>query len=194
MAMRLPVVSSRRCVQRTAFGAADVPDVNSSAHKASTLTVSHTGAARWCRRRARPRLYRGPDRATRPSPGGSFAVDEALGDENATGQVCSLDGRVEQRLVAGLGDEELHVGVRDVAGQVFATSGVVQPDHGRPRQSRAAEGEDVVRCVVKEHADVGRTTRVEAGAVQGGESLRFGEKLLVRPDPVSEAESGTIAL
>ena len=29
MAIRLPVVSSRRCVQRTALGAADVPEVNS---------------------------------------------------------------------------------------------------------------------------------------------------------------------
>ena len=35
VAIRWPVVSSLRCVQRTAFGAAEVPDVNSSAHRTS---------------------------------------------------------------------------------------------------------------------------------------------------------------
>ena len=36
MVMRLPVVSRRRWVQRTALGAADVPEVNSSTHREST--------------------------------------------------------------------------------------------------------------------------------------------------------------
>ena len=38
---------------------------------------------------------------------------------------------------------------------------------------------------------MGRSTGVEPGAVQGGEALRFGEKFLVSPDPVAEAEGGT---
>ncbi len=79
--MRLPVVSSRRWVHRTALGAADVPEVNNSAHRMSGVTVR-------------------VDRAVLSSllaPGGVesraeqlarrrriVAVDEALGYEDAT--------------------------------------------------------------------------------------------------------------
>ena len=55
------------------------------------------------------------------------------------GRSSSLGGRLEQRLVARLGDQELDVGVRDVASQVLVAPGVVQPNHGRSDQPGAAQ-------------------------------------------------------
>jgi hypothetical protein len=44
--------------------------------------------------------------------------------------------------------------VGGVAEQVLPPSGVVQPDDGRAGERRAAEGEEVVRGVVEQDADV----------------------------------------
>ena len=101
----------------------------------------------------------------------------------------SSDG-LEQRLVAGLGDQELHVGVRDVASEVLVAPGVVQPDQRRSHEPRTTQREHVVRGVVEEHGDVGRAIGVEPGAVQRGESLGFEQKLSVRPHLVAETKRG----
>ena len=93
--------------------------------------------------------------------------------------------------MAGLGDHELDVGMRDVAGQVFALPGVIESGHGHPDQPGATEREHVVGRVVQQDADVWRPTGVEPGAEECGESLRFGEQLRVRPHLISEAKSGT---
>ena len=192
VAIRWPVVSSRRCVQRTAFGAADVPDVNSSAHRTSRLTVHAAGRRPWSGVVVRPRRSRGRRPTTHPSTGRIVAVGEALGDEDAARAGPTPRRPLEQRLVAGLGDQELHVGVRDVASQVFAAPSVVQPHQRRPHQSRAAQREHVVRGVVEEHGDMGRAIGVEPGAVQRGEPLGFDEKLFVSPHLVAETKRRAI--
>ena len=76
-------------MQRTALGAADVPEVNSSAHRTST---SRFAGATSC---GAPALLRGPGcverSAERLARGGRIvAVGEALGDEDAAGQIDLL--------------------------------------------------------------------------------------------------------
>ncbi len=96
--------------------------------------------------------------------------------------------------MAGFGDDELEVGVGDVPGEMLAEARVVEPGDRHAREPGAAEREDIVRRVVEQHADVRRTGRVEAGPIERGEALRLGQEFRVRPDPVAEAESGTVAV
>ena len=122
------------------------------------------------------------------------AVGEPVGDEDATGQVDAGERRVEQGLVAWFGDDELEVRVRDVAAQMLADPGVVEPGHHRARQDRATQREDVVGCVVQQDAEVRWPAGVEPGAVEGSKARRLVEELPVGPDAVAEAERGKAAM
>ena len=193
MAIRLPVVSSRRCVQRTAFGAADVPDVKSSAQRASTSGSAGAGSA------LTSRVVVGPgclqcllERLTRGRR--LVPVGETVRDEDPSRECHSLGARSQLLLVTRLGDDELDVGVRDVVAEMLAPTGVVQPCHGGTGQARTAERKDVVGRVVQQETDMGGTARVEPGAVQRGKALRFGQKLPVCPLAVAEAQGGTVGI
>ena len=76
IAMRLPVTRSRRCVQITAFGASDVPDVKISAQIVSTSgsspgsVVAYVGE-RGVERRRRSTADRRVGEAVDTSTGGS---------------------------------------------------------------------------------------------------------------------------
>ncbi len=189
MDIRLPVVSRRRCVQRTALGAAAVPEVNNNAHSRSTSPSPRSGAVPaapsrrdWAASSAAPRVS--------PTRRRVVAVGEAVRDEHTSGQVDERERVGELGLMARFGDDELQVRVRHVAGEVLPEPRVVQAGHRHPREPGAAEGEDVVGGVVEQHADVRRTCRVQPGSVEGGEALRLGEQLRMRPDPLAETESG----
>ena len=124
--MRLPVTSSRRCEQITAFGASDVPDVKISAQIAS-MSGSSPGR--------RPACAASASSSDEPSvDAGSSASANRLDDEHR--RKLARDRR-EQRLVPRLGDHEPAVGVLDVAQEVLAAAGVVEPDD-RARRSAPA--------------------------------------------------------
>ena len=84
MAIRFPVVRSRYWVQRTALGAADVPEVNSNAHRAST---SGSADAALASRSATQRGQAASSARSSDSPGDGrvVAVGEAIRDEDAAG-------------------------------------------------------------------------------------------------------------
>ncbi len=90
-----------------------------------------------------------------------------------------------------LGDEQLHVGVGDVAGQVLAPPRVVEPDDARSDETRPADRDHVVGRVVEEHADV----RWPVGAQPRTEHRREPDarlvELAVGDDEVPELEQGT---
>jgi hypothetical protein len=96
--------------------------------------------------------------------------------------------------VTRFGDQELDIGMGDVARQMVVTPSVVEPNDGRSEEPGPAEREDVVRGVVEEYRDVGRSTGVEASAVQRRESLRFEKKLSVRPHLVAETNGGPVCI
>ena len=56
--------------------------------------------------------------------------------------------------VGGVGDEQLALGVGEVAGELVAPVGRVAADHDGPGQCRAPHPEDVLRHVVHEQGDV----------------------------------------
>ncbi len=180
-------------MQRTALGAADVPDVNNNAHSASTSGSDDADLVRRSVRACGPGCFECPvERLARNER--IVAVGEAVGDEDATSQLYLRYGRFELGPVSRFGDHELHVGMVDVPGQVLAVSGVVQPDDGGRRQPRATQREHVVGRVVEEHTDMTGTVRIEAGAEQRGKALCFGQELGVAPHSVPEAKRGPISV
>jgi hypothetical protein len=100
----------------------------------------------------------------------------------------------ELRLVTGFGDHQLHVGVRDVVPEVLAPAGVVQAGDGGTDEGGAAQGEDVVRCVVEQDADVRRAIRLQALAEEPGEGHRFGQQRGVRPVVIPEVQRRPVAV
>ena len=193
MAIRFPVVRSRYCVQRTALGAADVPEVNSKAHRTST-----SGSADATSFDAPALLAVQAASSARPSdsPATGGSSPSAKRSETRTPPVSShlLHGRTELGLVSRFGDHELHVGMVDVAGEVLAVSGVVQPHDGGPDQPRATQREDVVGRVVEEDTDMRGAVGMEAGAEQCGKALGFGEELGMAPHAVAEVKRGPIGV
>ena len=90
---------------------------------------------------------------------------------------------------ARLGDDELAVGVGDVAQQVLAAAGVVEADDGGAGEGGAAEGEEVLGHVVEQDGDMRRPVRVERGRGTGrAHRARLGEELGVGPDAVAGAD------
>ena len=171
MDIRLPVVSRRRWVQRTAFGAAEVPEVNNNAHSRSTSPSPRSGAPASLRPR-RASVLGGVERSREgvAAPRRVVAVGEAVRDEHTSGQVDERESVGELGLMARFGDDELQVRVRHVAGEVLPEPRVVQAGHRHPREPGAAQGEDVVGGVVEQHADVRRTRRVQPGLGRGQRS------------------------
>jgi hypothetical protein len=120
-------------------------------------------------------------------------VAESLRDEYAARQIQVRDDGAEPFLVAGLGDQELHVGVRDVALQVLVAPCVVQAHQHRSDKAGTTEREHIIRGVVQEYPDVGRSTRIEPGTIERSEPLGFDQKLSVGPDLVAESERRSVA-
>ena len=69
---------------------------------------------------------------------------------------------VEQRAQARLGDDELAVGVLDVARELGTAARRVDPDQHAARECRRAEPEHEVGHVLEHHADVERTPAARA--------------------------------
>ena len=88
-------------MQRTAFGAADVPEVNNNAHRASTSQLAPLRPGGLPRRARSVRAASSAGPSVVPTGGRIVAVGEAIGDEHAAGQVDSLERRSE--LVPGGG-------------------------------------------------------------------------------------------
>ena len=149
IAMRLPVTSSRRCEQITAFGASDVPDVKINAQIASTSGSSPgsaaSRAARARRRGTRPASTADRRRRRTGSTTGSAEVGRRSAPAGASwrGSVitspqcvcCASRRRCSSRRVW------------------------LSPTIARADQRRAAEREQVVGRVVEQHRDVARARR-----------------------------------
>ena len=65
-------------------------------------------------------------------------------------------GAGHQGEVLPVGDQELALGVGEVAGQLVAAVGGIGPDHDRTGQSRPAHPEDELGHVVEEQGDMER--------------------------------------
>ncbi len=180
-------------MQRTAFGAADVPEVKSNAHRASTAGSGDAPARGLPLQRRVPRLVERSDKHL-PRGGRIVAVREAIRDEDAPGKIEALDRRIELLLVAWFRDHELHVRMRDVACEMLPVPGVVQPCDGDACQPGTAQRKDIVGRVVEEDADVGGTAGLEARGKQPRIPHRFVEQLGVGPDEVPEAKGRTIGV
>ena len=165
--MRLPVTRSRRCEQITAFGESDVPDVKINAQIEST-SGSRPGSAApvWDANASSS----GSPSVAGGSPGATNLVDERIGGS------CPAIGR-EERFVARLGDHEPAMRVHDVAQQVLAATGVVEPDDGGADQGGASEREEIVGRVVEEHRDVAGAGPGRSSSNSRGEPARLVEVL-----------------
>ena len=183
IAMRLPVTSSRRCEQITAFGASEVPDVKINA-QIESMSGSSPGSARVGVRRERGgerRAERGRLVAGLREPVGRDDRRQPVGD------------RRQQRLVARLGEHQAAVGVERVAQQVLVAARVVEADDRAADQRGAAEGEEVVGRVVEQHRDVARRVGRKLLEEQRREPARLLEVLGVRPLPVAELDRDAVA-
>ena len=135
------MAASRPWVHRTALGSPVVPDVKSSRRRSSG---DH-------RPRATP---------ARPIAGRRrFEAGEVVGVVDAQEAFVGNTEveAVEERGARLVGHEELAVGEADVAGQLLAASGGVDPDHRGARQRGGAQPQEVLRDVVEQHADVERS-------------------------------------
>ena len=147
-------------MQRTAFGADEVPEVKSRFQSDST---SGSG----------PRSGSSSGRARRASSVESdgcacesvceldwtrrvVGVGVPGRDEHPAGRSSDAPIGDEELEVTGLGDDQLDVGVGDVASQVLAAPGVVEPDDAGPDQAGSTDRHDIVGRVVQQHRHVGR--------------------------------------
>ena len=183
IAMRLPVTSRRRCVQITAFGASDVPDV-----KINAQIESRSGS--------RPG-------SVAPACGASAAVS---GDPERGGHVVGIgepvrghdrrqvvgDGR-QQVLVPRFGEHQPAVRVDRVTEQVFVAARVVEADDRAADERGASEREEVVGRVVEEHRDVAGRAGRKSLEEERGEPARLVEVLGMGPLPVAELDRDAVS-
>lgn len=173
VAIRTPVVSSLRCEQRTALGAAEVPDVKSRAHR----TSGSYSVVRGCRR---------------PSPKTSSPAVSSASSNGSPAEMGGSSGsekRCETRSPPGSSNPSAKgwssccwrrsvmtscTSVCDMSPrQVFPPPCVIQPHQCSSDKSGPAKREDIVRGVVEEHGDMRRPARVEPGPEERGEPLGF---------------------
>ena len=185
--MRFPVTRKRRCVQITALGASDVPDVKMRLHNVSgpgsiPASVGATRAERVVEvgaelRTSRLRVVGVAVRCETSTSGRPFAIGSSSG--RCRGSVTTRSQSV----------------CCDVAQEVLVAAGVVEPDHRRARERRTTEREEVVGRVVEQHPDVRASRRAGRSTLeeQVREPMALGDVLGVRPHPVPEAQRRTIA-
>ena len=109
------------------------------------------------------------------------------------GRSQPVGGGLEQCLVAGFGDQELHVGVRDVTSQVLVAPRVVQPYQRRSRRAPHRTARTHSPGVLsRSTATWGGRSGSSRAAVQGGKSLGFDEEALrgSTPGHRNEAQGG----
>ena len=182
MESRLPVTSSRRCEQITAFGASEVPEVKINAQIASR-SGSMPGSSR-------PTPASASSRSAPIEVAGSSPSGEPFRDEDGSQPIRD---RFEQGGVAGFGQHEAAMGVLGIAEEVLIAAGVVEADDGTADERGAAEREEIVGGVVEQHRDVARRSVRQPLQEQVGEARRLGEVLAVRPHLVAEADRHAIA-
>jgi hypothetical protein len=184
--MRLPVTSSRRCEQMTAFGASDVPDVKMSAQIASRSGSSPGSTESWGRRGAEGEGAPGAERRR-------WVV--VVGEAGRHQHRRKLAGhRLEQVLVARLGDDERAVRGHDVAEQMLVAARVVEADDRGAEQSCATEGEEVVGRVVEQHGHVAGPVDWEPLVEELGPPARLLVVPAVCPRLVGEADCEPVAV
>ena len=183
MRMRLPVTSSRRCEQITAFGASDVPEVKISAQIAS-MSGSMPRSAALCT--GQRDVERRAERDVR-----IVVIGEAGGREDR----WQVGGdRREQVVVPGFGDDQSAVRVLHVAQQMLAPAGVVEADDRGADERGAAEREEVVGRVVEQDRDVARTLARQPVREERREPARLLEVLGVRERAIAELDRGPVAV
>ncbi len=90
-----------------------------------------------------------------------------------------------------IGDEQLALGVGEVAGQLVAPVGRVAADHHRAGERRAPEPEHELGDVVEEQRDV-EGARATQRAEEGRTPRLLAEDLVVGPGAVGEPEAGPL--
>jgi len=121
-----------------------------------------------------------------PAIAASSEPTPAVRDQHRAGAQVEAGQVVE---VGRLGDHKVDIGVDQIGKQVLAHPGGVQAHDGRAGQRRPTEGKEIIRCVVEEHPDVGRTVAGRLVTQQEvAPSLRLGQVLGVAPHLVGEAD------
>ena len=160
MAMRAPVTRMRRCEQITAFGAPEVPDVNTSTQRVSG-SWSRPGSSS-------PTSASASSRSSEP-PDAEVEVDVEKRCDTRTAPVAEVDAGQAVDAVR-LGDHEVDVGVVDVAGQVLPHPRGVQADHrraGEGRAGRARTGSPACCPAARRRGAVSRPRRAGPPAARG---------------------------
>ena len=163
--MRLPVTSRRRCVQITALGASEVPDVKISAQMLSTSGSRPGSSAVTGERVGQRRTERGRGVVGIGEPRRHVGSGQSVGD------------RREQCLVTRLGDQEPAVGVLHVAQQLLVAPRVVHAHDRGAEQRGTAERKEVVGRVVEQDGHVTRAGGRENLVEQRREPARLREVL-----------------
>ena len=193
MAIRLPVVRRRYCVQRTAFGAADVPEVKSSAHRTSTLVRARDPPA-GSRAAARSAPRRALGRAALPWPEGSSPSAKRSETRTPPGRSKAVDRRIELRLVPRLGDHELHVRMRRCrvpdAPRAWCGSALPRPHLPGRRHTGRRRSRECCRAGDR-HAGDGRD---RGGPEAAPHSAPLRRELGVGPHPVTETQGRSVGV
>ncbi len=160
--------SRRSCEHTTAFGAPVVPDVNSRKIWSDGFTfVVGSGASAYGRERV--------------------AVRRLVDHEDTSVRRAEVEA-VEQFEVAGLGDDELALGVIDVAFEPFAAARGVDADDRRSAQRGGARPHREVGQVLEQQPDVRRAIDAHRRRTKRpGPSTAH--PLVVRPRLVFEEQS-----
>ena len=170
--------AARPWVIRTALGAPVEPDVNNNAN-----SVSGSGAALECR-------LAGPDgfgrRGAGLCPRGAVDVEDAVSGEIERDPV-------EQGPHGVVGDDQLAVGVIDVAGELRAAAGRVDTNDRRAGEPGAHQQEDELRHVLEQHPDVERPGPAQLRD-QLGADARLRDDLAPRPSSIFVVEPVAVVL
>ena len=179
--MRLPVTSRRRCVQITALGAPDVPEVKMSAHR----SVGDTATLRVVGRHLGQRRVE----VEVAAPARGAAAPSAKRCDTSTGRSPRSRPARSSRW-RRLGEDEVDVGVVDVAQQVLAHPGRVEPDHRGPGEApprrRRTGSPACCRAAPRRGWD---GLRPSAGSVGGGQQ-QVGPPASTRPRTRRGSRSG----
>ena len=154
-------------MQITALGADEVPEVKISAQRVSG-PGSSPGSVGVDRRSSAASRSDSAGIAGAPGPGSRRRDRSGATAPPAGHGVARRRGGSSSARWPRLGDQQVDVGVGEVAQQVLALRVWFRPDDGGAGERGAAEGEQVVGRVVEQHADVQRPVAGAGGPARPG--------------------------
>ena len=173
------------------------PDAAARDGRQPTLGAAHgLGVARRPRGEEEQQEVLGCD-GVEPCRGGADAeqvvtVGVAVHAQDVTGVDPDVEA-VEELCPGGVGDDQVAVGEDDVAGELGAAAGGVDPHHGGAGQRGGAEPEEVFGDVVEKHAHMERS-RCAQGDGQGGAPAALGHDVAPRPRGGAGVQTGPVVV